>query len=85
VTPAEALAEIRGYARSGRVEFTHHALVRARQRRVRVDEVVEALAYAQACRFEEGEKWRASCLDADGDPLEVVVVIEDGLLVVTMF
>jgi hypothetical protein len=44
--------------------------------------VVDALPYAQACRLEEGEKWRASCLDAHGDALEVVVVIEDGLLVV---
>ena len=85
VTPVEALADIHGYARAGRVEFTRHAFVRARQRRVRVDEVVEALAYAWACRSEEGDKWRASCVDADGDLLEVIVLIEDGLLVVTLF
>ncbi len=85
VTPAQALADIRGYARAGRVEFTSHALLRARQRRVRVSEVVTALAYASACSLEEGEKWRAACHDADGDPLAIVVVIEDGLLVVTLF
>jgi len=85
VTPAEALADVRGYARAGRVEFTAHAVKRARQRSVRIGEIVHALAYAHECRREEGEKWRALCRDRDGDLLEAVVVIEDGLLVVTLF
>lgn len=82
---ADALADIRGHARAGRVEFTGHAVMRARQRRVRFDEVVTALASAADCRQEEGEKWRAFCRDRDGDVLEAIVVIEDGLLVVTLF
>jgi len=53
--------------------------------RVRIGEVVDALAYAHDCRPEEGEKWRALCRDRDGDVLEMIVVIEDGLLVVTLF
>jgi hypothetical protein len=61
------------------------AFMRAKQRRVRVGEMVTALAYAHDCRHEEGEKWRALCRDRDGDLLEMVVVIEDGLLVVTLF
>lgn len=85
VTPADALADIRGYARAGRVEFTHHAVLRARQRRVRRAEVVTALAQAHDCRPEEGERWRAFCRDEDGEPLAIIVVIEDGLLVVTLF
>jgi hypothetical protein len=48
-------------------------------------EIVHALAYANECRHEEGEKWRALCRDRDGDPLEAIVVIEEGLLVVTLF
>ncbi len=85
VTSAEALADIRGYARAGRVELTEHVVVRARQRRVRIGEIVTALAHAHDCRHEEGEKWRALCRDRDGDLLEMIVVIEDGLLVVTLF
>lgn len=85
VIPADALANIRGYARAGRVEFTDHAVKRARQGRVRIGEIVQALAYAYECRLEEGEKWRALCRDQDGDLLEAIVVIEDGLLVVTLF
>lgn len=85
VTPAEALADVRGYARAGRVEVTDHAVKRARQRRLRIDEIVHALAYAHECRHEEGERWRALCRDRDGDLLEAIVVIEDGLLVVTLF
>ncbi len=85
MTPAEALADIRGYARAGRVEFTEHVLIRAKQRRVRIGEIVTALAHAHGCRHEEDDRWRALCRDRDGDVLEVIVVIEDGLLVVTLF
>jgi hypothetical protein len=85
VARAEALADIRGYARAGRVELTEHVVMRARERRVRVGEIVTALAYAHDCRHEEGEKWRALCRDRDGDLLEMIVVIEEGLLVVTLF
>ena len=85
MTPSEALVDIRGYARAGRVEFTEHVVLRARQRRVRIGEIVTALAYAHGCRQVEDEKWRALCRDRDGDVLEMIVVIEDGLLVVTLF
>lgn len=85
VTPAKALADIRGYARAGRIEFTDHAVMRARQRRVRIDEIVAALTLAHGCRREDSEKWRAQGRDRDGDLLEMVDVIEDGLLVVTLF
>ncbi len=84
VTAAEALADIRGYATAGRVEFTSHARVRLRQRHLRRDEVESALTQAHGCQPESGDRWRALCLDEDG-PLDVVVVIEDGLLVVTVF
>jgi len=47
--------------------------------------MVTALLYAHDCRHEEGEKWRALCRNRDGDLLEMIVVIEDGLLVVTLF
>ena len=85
MTPGEALADIRGHAQAGRVEFTGHAVLRARQRGVRIGEAVTALAYAHGCRHDEDEKWRALCRDRDGDLLELIVAIEDGLLVVTLF
>jgi len=33
----------------------------------------------------KARSWRALCRDRDGDLLEMIVVIEDGLLVVTLF
>jgi Domain of unknown function (DUF4258) len=79
------LADIQGYARAGRVELTEHVVLRARQRRVRIGEIVTALAYAHGCRREKDEKLRALCRDRDGDLLEMIVVIDEGLLVVTLF
>ena len=51
-----------------------------------VADVVHALANAVGCR-QAGEpgKWRADGPDLDGDELTAVVVIEAGLVVVTVF
>jgi hypothetical protein len=47
--------------------------------------VAHALEHARWCRAEpEDNKWRVKGDDLDGDELTVIVVLEDGLIVVTV-
>jgi DNA-binding transcriptional regulator YiaG len=55
MTPAEALADIHGFAKAGRVLFTAHADIRAWQRGLPPHRVVAALTQASGCRPESGE------------------------------
>ncbi len=84
-TPEEALKEIRGYARAGRVVYTRHGYDRLEERNVTEDDVRCALSNAADCAEQEDETWRVNGPDTESDELTVVVVIESGLLVVTVF
>ena len=44
-----------------------------------------ALANATGCVAAEGGKWRTTGPDLDGDALDVVVAVVDGVVVVTVF
>ncbi len=44
-----------------------------------------ALVNAERCRAERDERWRVDGPDEDGDTLTAVVVLVDGLLVVTVY
>jgi hypothetical protein len=79
------LEQIRGLARANRVIFTSHALQEMREAHATERDVVEALAGATRCRPSERGRWRVEGQDLDGDDLTIVVVIEDGLVVVTVF
>ena len=79
-----ALSDIRGYASANRIEFTHHAYQRMAQRRVSVNDVGEALRNANDCRCNDGS-WRVSGPDLDGENLRLIVVLEDGVVVVTVY
>jgi hypothetical protein len=48
-------------------------------------DVMVALAGAHSCRAQPQERWRVEGRDEDGDELTLVVVLEDGALVVTLF
>jgi len=86
VTPAEALAEIRGLARAGRVSYVRHAIERMDERGVTRNDVEHALMNAVRCAWQpRKETWKAFSVDLSGDELVVAVAIEDGLLVVTVF
>ncbi len=84
MTSTQALTEIRGYASAGRVRFTRHALQRMAQRGAREADVLYALTNAAGC-VADGVNWKATGPDMDGDELTAIVVIEGGLLVVTVF
>lgn len=86
MTPAEALADIRGLARAGRVSYVRHAIERMGERGVTRNDVEHALMNAARCVWQaRKETWKAFGVDLLGDELVVAVAIEDGLLVVTVF
>jgi hypothetical protein len=86
VTPAEALADIRGPARGGRTFHVRHAIERMDERVGTRNDVEHALMNAARCTWQpRKETWKAYGVDQSGDGLLVAVAIEDGLLVVTVF
>jgi hypothetical protein len=86
VTSSEALRHIRGYAAAGRVQFSRHAYQRMDERGSSARDVITALANAVHCVPASGtDCWKAVGPDLDDDELSVVVAIEDGLVVVTLF
>ena len=86
MTPADALRDIRGYARAGRVRFSGHARDRMNERGATEQDVITACAYATKCsRGDRPRRWRVEGPDLDGDALSVVAVIEGGVVVITVF
>jgi hypothetical protein len=87
MTEAEALARVRGYALAGRFVFsrTGHAGLRMRQRNVRLQDVRSALVRAFHCSAQENGRSKVEGPDVDGDDLTVIVLIEDGLIIVTVY
>jgi hypothetical protein len=81
-----ALRDIHGFAAANRVRYSGHARKRVRERcQGRVEHVRHALENSTACAKADQGKWKATGYDLDGDELVAVVVIEDGLIVVTVF
>ena len=55
------------------------------ERGVREGDLRNALINAQSATSQKDDKWKVEGSDLDGDDLTVVVVLEDGLVVVTLF
>lgn len=86
VTSDAALRDIRGLSRAGRIRLTFHARQRMRERGALFGDVVHALSHAVTCRAgDTNDKWKVTGPDTDGDDLVAVVVLDDDVLVVTMF
>ncbi len=79
-----ALADVRGYASAGRIRYTNHARNRMDERGSSATHVRSALANATKC-IADAEKWKVTGPDLDGDDLTCAIVIEAGVLVVTVF
>ena len=82
---AQALADIRGYALAGRIEVVPHAGRRMRERGVYFEDLRHALANAAVCHTEAKGRWKVPGKDEAGDDLTVIVVLEDGVVVVTLY
>lgn len=57
------------------------------QRGVEEEDVYEAIRSASpiACSHNEGNKWRVTGLDLDGDELTLIIAITDKAIVITVF
>lgn len=85
---AEALRVIRGLAKANRVRFTAHAAREAVECGATRDDVRCALANATRVRAsgrDRASDWTAIGPDKDGDDLEVALILEDGILVITVY
>ena len=78
-----ALADVIGYAQANRIHYSGHAWERMRQRRISTGDVSCALRNATHCKSELGERWCVTGPDLDSEEIQVIVIIEDGVLVVT--
>lgn len=83
--PATALADIRGYAAADRIRIVGHAWKRMGERGAQYEDVRHALAGARKCKAADLGRWKVSGDDLDGDELVLVVAIESGVVVVTVY
>jgi hypothetical protein len=86
--PEEALRVIRGMAKANRVRFTAHAAREAVECGATRDDVRCALANAKGIRASgrgRTSDWTVIGPDADGDDLEIALILEDGVLVITVY
>jgi len=70
---------------AGRFEIDEHAYLRMQQRNVRMADLRCALTKAFRCCLQNNERWKVDGPDLDGDELTAIVVIEDGLIIVTIY
>ncbi len=84
------LVEVRGYSGTNRVTLSFHANRRLRQRGGGPADAVYALAHAVSCTDQRADPsragdWRITGPDTEGDDITCVVVLADGVVVVTVF
>jgi hypothetical protein len=81
-----ALELVRTYAVAGRIVVTQHARERMHQRNVKYVDLCCALTSVHRCVAGAGaDTWKVTGPDKDGDSLDVVVALEGGVIVVTVF
>jgi len=80
-----ALADIRGFGAANRVLIGRHARERLAERGVLYEDVRNALAAARSCKVQDGGRWKVFGSDRDGDELVLIVVLEAGVIVATVF
>lgn len=77
---ATALADIRGYAAANRIRILRHAWQRMGERGAQYEDFRHALSCARRCRAADQGRWKVT-----GDDLALVVAIEAGVIVVTVY
>lgn len=85
MTPAEVLRDVQGYAGAGRISVGDHARKRMSERGVTYQDLAHSLKNAGSARKAEKPGRWIEGPDLDGDDLSCVVVLEDGVVVVTVF
>jgi hypothetical protein len=84
----EALRVIRGLAKANRIRLTAHAEQEAAECGASRRHIRCALVNARSVRASgpgRASDWIVTGPDLDGDDLEIALIIEDGLLVITVY
>lgn len=79
-----ALRDIRGYAAANRITTGQHARLRMRERGVLYNDLRCALLGAHRCIRGEERRWEVEGNDEDGVGLRLIVILEDGVVVITL-
>jgi hypothetical protein len=86
LTVGEALDRVKGLTLANRWRIEpRHGLPRMRQRGASFEDVRHGLIFAGDCHFQDNGRWKLETEDLDGDEMSLVVVVEDDVLVVTLF
>ena len=86
MTEVERLAVVREYTLAGRWEVeVGHGVPRMRERGASFQDLRHGLLVATACAVQPNGRWRLATVDLDGDELTLIVLVEDGVLVITLF
>jgi len=83
-----ALRAVRGLAKANRLVFTKHAAREAVECGATRDDVRCALSNAKSIRAsgrERASDWTVTGPDQVGDDLDIAVIVEDGILIITVY
>ncbi len=86
--PEAALRAVRGLARANRIRLTAHADREAVECGATRGDIRCALVNAKSIRASgphRASDWTVIGPDSDGDDLELALIIEDGLLIITVY
>jgi hypothetical protein len=90
MSPAEqnALKDCQGYAAAGRMRLSWHVESESMpDRGATIDDVKEAIRTSTNCKWQPDKNtWRLEGgMDLDDETMTVIAVLDDGVLVVTIF
>lgn len=85
MTDAEALEAINNAGLRGLFEIHPHAVASMAQRGAAFQDVRHALATARTCRLQSNGRWFVPSRDLDGDDLDLVIVFDPDVLVITVY
>lgn len=85
MTKKEVLRDIRELTAAGRAHVTSHGRLRMSQRGVTYADLRYGLMNASDCEAGESGRWRVWTTDMSGDSLTVILAIQDGILIITVF
>ena len=81
----EALELIREAGRTGSFWIEGHARQRMAQRGAGVADIKHGLSIARSCKLQDNGRWRVPTDDLDGDDLTLIVALDHGVVIVTVF
>jgi hypothetical protein len=86
MTEAARLELVRTYTLAGRWEVeANHGVIRMRERGASFSDIRHGLLSGTRCSVQENGRWRLVTEDLDADELTLILFVDDGVLVITLF